>query len=244
MNTHTAIEIQKLEKSFGEKKAIHNLSLSVSPGEIVCLLGANGAGKTTTINILLGFIEPCNGHIQVNGYCPSTNPIKARQSIAYIPEKVALYPDLTGYENLQFFSRLAGQELSQGQLLNCLERSGFPLEAAHNLSVNYSKGMQQKVGIACALAKSATVLLLDEPLSGLDPKAANEFCSLLAELKKRGVAVLMATHDLFRAREVADRIGIMKGGIMMDVIQASSVSAEQLEVLYLEHMIERANAAA
>lgn len=243
MNTRTVIEIKRLEKSFGVKRAIHNLSLSVSTGEIVCLLGANGAGKTTTINILLGFLEPSNGQVFVNGYNPITNPMKARQSIAYIPEKVALYPDLSGYENLQFFSRLAGQDLSEGQLLNCLERSGFPLEAAKSLSVNYSKGMQQKVGIACALAKSATVLLLDEPLSGLDPKAANEFCSLLVELKKRGVAVLMATHDLFRAREVADRIGIMKGGKMMDVIEASSVSAEQLEELYLEHMIDRANVA-
>lgn len=244
MKVNYSIEIKGLRKQFGPKTALAGLNLSVSPGEIVCLLGANGAGKTTTINLLLGFLEPTNGTALINGCNSAIEPLMARENIAYIPEKVALYPELTGYENLEFFSKLAGGNSSKSELMDCLNKAGFPLESVNLPSSDYSKGMQQKVGIACAIAKQAKVLLLDEPLSGLDPKAANEFCALLADMRKDGVAVLMATHDLFRAREVADRIGIMKGGHMVQVIDAESVNAEQLESVYLEHMHESTGTAA
>jgi len=244
MTTAYALEARCLGKRFGNNSAISDLDLSVSEGEVVCLLGANGAGKTTTINLFLGFLEPTEGEALVNGLNAAVDPVSSRESVAYIPEKVAFYPDLTGYENLEFFSRLSGKRLAEIELLDCLDKAGFPRAAIHDFSSSYSKGMQQKVGIACAIARDARVLLLDEPLAGLDPKAANEFCSLLLEMRDQGAAVLMATHDLFRAREVADRIGIMKGGRLVDVIDAAAITAEQLETLYLEHMHEAGDIAA
>ena len=135
---------------------------------------------------------------------------------------------------MQFFSQLAGFNYSDEHLGTFLSKSGLQ-NAAHSQRLEgYSKGMRQKVGIAIALAKNAKALLLDEPTSGLDPKAANEFSDILRELAKNGTAVLMATHDIFRAREVAHRIGIMKEGNLVSVVDASTISANELEQLYLQ----------
>ena len=230
------IEARNLSKSFNSNRALQNLSVEIPAGDIFCFLGANGAGKTTLINLFLGFLEPTEGTALIDGTDVQADPVTVRENVAYIPEKVALYPDLTGYENLEFFAKLGGRNMSETELLECMERAGLPSEAVHDSTSSYSKGMQQKVGIACAIARSAKVLLLDEPLSGLDPKAANEFCALITEQRGQGVATLMATHDLFRAREVGDRIGIMKSGRLVDVIRAESVTGQQLETLYLDHM--------
>ena len=230
------MEARSLSKSFNANWAVRDLSVDIPSGEIFCFLGANGAGKTTIINLFLGFLEPTEGTALIDGIDVSVDPVTARKGTAYIPEKVALYPDLSGYENLEFFAKLAGRDMSEGELMNCMESAGLPVDAVHQRTSGYSKGMQQKVGIACAIAKSAKVLLLDEPLSGLDPKAANEFCDLIVEQRGQGAATLMATHDLFRAREVGDRIGIMKRGRLVDVIRAESVTGQQLETLYLDHM--------
>ncbi|MDE2691110.1 MAG: ABC transporter ATP-binding protein [Acidobacteriota bacterium] len=232
------LEARELSKSFNGVVALDGLNVEVQEGEILCFLGANGAGKTTAINLFLGFLEPTRGEALVKGKSVRSDPVSAREHVAYIPERVALYPDLSGYENLRFFAELAGKRLEESELLECLDTAGLPRDANHKLASTYSKGMQQKVGIACALAKSAEILLLDEPLAGLDPKAANEFCSLLREMRSQGVAGLMATHDLFRAREVASRIGILRDGQLVDVIAAADVTAAQLETLYLEHMHE------
>jgi ABC-2 type transport system ATP-binding protein len=145
-----------------------------------------------------------------------------------------LYPNLTGIENLEFFSKLAGFDYSTEKLGNFLSKAGLQNTAHKQRLEGYSKGMRQKVGIAIALAKKAKALLLDEPTSGLDPKASNEFSEILRELAKEGTAVLMATHDIFRAKEVAHRIGIMKEGNLVSVIDAKDISANELEKLYLQ----------
>ena len=145
-----------------------------------------------------------------------------------------LYPNLTGVENLAFFSELAGFSYSDAQLRLFLTKAGLQ-ETAHEKQLKeYSKGMRQKVGIAIAIAKKAKVLFLDEPTSGLDPKAANEFSEIIQELAKNGTAILMATHDIFRAKEVASRIGIMKEGKLVSVIDSDSISAIELEKFYLQ----------
>jgi len=144
------------------------------------------------------------------------------------------YPNLTGIENLAFFSSLAGFTYGAEQLSGFLSKAGLQTDAHNQKLSSYSKGMRQKVGIAIALAKKAKALLLDEPTSGLDPKAANEFSKILRELAKNGTAVLMATHDIFRAKEVATRIGIMKEGSLVSVINAKDISANELEALYLQ----------
>lgn len=238
------LEARQLTKRFGNLTALDNLDFEVRPGEIVCLLGANGAGKTTTINLFLGFLEPTSGGAFVDGVGVKQAPSEARKRLAYIPEQVALYPTLTGLENLEFFDRLSGTRRARRELLALLARAGLPETAAHRRASTYSKGMRQKVGVAVALARDARALLLDEPLSGLDPVAANDFCKLLVAMKDEGRAVLMATHDVFRAKEVGTRIGIMKAGRLVDVLDAASLHAKEIEDIYLRHMHDGAEAAA
>ncbi|MFC0777470.1 ABC transporter ATP-binding protein [Flavobacterium sp. HJSW_4] len=223
-----------LTKKYGDHTALNGLNLTVKEGEIFALLGQNGAGKTTTINLFLGFIEPTSGELEINNISVIENNQETKKHIAYIPETVMLYPNLTGLENLKFFSSLAGFKYSDGELTYFLNKAGLQA-AAHNQNLGgYSKGMRQKVGIAIAIAKKAKVLLLDEPTSGLDPKASNEFSQILKELSADGTAILMATHDIFRAREVASHIGIMKQGNLVTVIEADKISANELEDLYLQ----------
>jgi ABC-2 type transport system ATP-binding protein len=230
------IEAFNLSKSFNGQPALRQLNLSVAPGEIYALLGANGAGKTTTINLFLHFLAPDEGEARINGKPVSGDPQAARAGIAYIPENIQLYPHLSGIENLAYFSALSGQKYSTAALEQFLAQAGLEPEAFHKHARHYSKGMRQKTGIAIALAKEAKAMLLDEPTSGLDPKASNEFARLLTQLSEQGMAVLMATHDLFRAKETATRIGIMRSGQLLQKLQPSEIGHTDLESLYLQQM--------
>ena len=225
---------ENLSKTYGDYKALNNLNLKLNKGEIFALLGQNGAGKSTTINIFLGFVKPTEGLAKINGISVIDHPEETKKFIAYIPETVLLYPNLTGVENLKFFSSLAGFYYDNEALTNFLSKAGLQSDAHHNRLGGYSKGMRQKVGIAIAIAKKAKVLLLDEPTSGLDPKASNEFSEIFKELASEGTTIFMATHDIFRAKEVADRIGIMKRGNLISEINADEISANELEKLYLQ----------
>lgn len=231
------LEAVGLRKAYGDFVALHRLDLAIEPGEVFCLLGANGAGKTTTIQLFLGFIEPTAGAVRIAGLDVATHGLETKRHIAYIPENVMLYPNLTGIENLAFFTRLAGRDdLDDAALRATLIEAGLQPEAADRPVGGYSKGMRQKVGVAMAIAKGATALLLDEPTSGLDPKGSNEFSNLLVRLRERGVAILMATHDLFRSKEVGTRVGIMKHGHLVACMATDDLSHVDLERIYLEHM--------
>jgi ABC-2 type transport system ATP-binding protein len=233
------LEAVNLTKRYDQTIALDSLNLTVRAGEIFCLLGANGAGKTTTINLFLNFVQPSGGTARINGLDVTEQPLETKKHLAYIPETVMLYKNLTGLENLEYFSALAGRsDYTRAQLLEFLKQVGLPPEAADKRVGTYSKGMRQKVGIAIALAKNAKALLLDEPTSGLDPKAANEFSALLAQLSRDGVAVLMATHDLFRAKESGTRVGIMRQGKLVRTLETTEVGHADLERIYLEHMHE------
>ena len=230
------IQIQNVSKSFKGTSAIKNLTLKVDKGEILGLLGANGAGKSTTINILLGFLNPDSGDVHINDIDTSKNAQKTRKHIGYIPENVNLYPYLSGSENLDYFCKLAGLKYSKSELENYLDICGLQSEAQQKKVSGYSKGMRQKVGIAIAYAKKATVYLLDEPASGLDPLASNELSILLKKLASEGATILMASHDIFRVREVCNRIGILKNGVLVKELKSKDVSANELETLYLKFM--------
>ena len=231
------IETSKLRKTFDAVVAVDDLDLQIKPGEIFCLLGANGAGKTTTINLLLNFIEPTAGEARISGLNVVEHPLETKQRLAYIPEQVTLYRNLTGLENLRFFSRLARAAVdSDRDLLGILSEAGLTEEQARRRVGTFSKGMRQKIGIAITIAKRAEALLLDEPTSGLDPKASNDFSVLVTDLAKRGVAVLMATHDLFRAKEMGHRVGIMKHGRLVEVLDTEQLDHRDLEQIYLRHM--------
>ena len=231
------LEAITLKKVYGDHEALKGLNLRVNEGDIYCLLGANGAGKTTTINLFLNFVEPTSGTARVNGVDVCTNPLETKRHLAYIPEQVMLYGNLSGLEKLEYFARLGGHgEYSAADYRAFLDRVGLQPEAASRRVRTYSKGMRQKVGVAVALAKQAKALLLDEPTSGLDPKASNEFSELLVQLKNDGAAILMATHDLFRAKETGSRIGIMKDGALVRELSTDEVSHADVERIYLEHM--------
>ncbi len=155
------IHIDQVNKSFTGSPALKDLNLEVKKGEILGLLGANGAGKSTTINLLLGFIQADSGSVKINQKDVLKHPQEVRKIIGYIPENVNLYPYLSGLENLDYFCKLAALSYSTTQLQEFLETCGLNEDAHHKRISDYSKGMRQKVGIAIAYAKKASVYLLD-----------------------------------------------------------------------------------
>jgi ABC-2 type transport system ATP-binding protein len=201
------------------------------------LLGANGAGKTTTINLFLGFLEATAGEALVDGVAVRADPTGTKRKLLYVPEQIALFGDLTGLENLEYFAALSGiEDRASARLRECLEQAGLARDAMDRRANGYSKGMRQKVGLALAIAKQARGLLLDEPTSGLDPQASAEFHDLIVRQRDAGAAVLMVTHDLFRAREVANRIGIMRAGRLTRFLSAGGITATDLERIYIDEM--------
>ena len=227
------LEAINLHKSFGPKIALKNLNFKVNKGEIYCLLGQNGAGKTTTINIFLGLLKSDSGQALINNI-PVSNKAQSAKALAYIPEIVQLYGNLSGMENLDFFSRLAGHQYTEQQLEELLLNANLQAEAHDQLLSKYSKGMRQKVGIAIALGKNASFILMDEPTSGLDPKASAEFAKTCKSLSKKGVGILMATHDIFNAVHLGSRIGIMKEGAIVYDTSTADITAEELQELYIK----------
>ncbi|WP_445116220.1 ABC transporter ATP-binding protein [Acinetobacter sp. WZC-1] len=205
---------------YKNKVILHELNLSIHAGEIYALLGANGAGKTTTLSLFLGFLTPISGQVFVNQIDVTTSRKAALQQIAYIPESVALYEHLTAQENIAYLLELAGQTAAPEEISRSLLSAGLQETAIHQRVSDFSKGMRQKVAIALAFTRKVPVLLLDEPTSGLDPKATGEFNQLLEILRNQGVAILMVTHDLLGAAEIADRIGFIAGGQLAEEVAA------------------------
>lgn len=228
------LQAKNLTKEFNGKKVLDNVNISVGAGEVYCLLGQNGAGKTTTINIFLGFLDASAGQALINGHEVKSDRAQANKMIAYIPEVVQLYGNLSGIENLDFFSRLAGFSYDEKELREFLTKSGLQQEAQSRRLSTYSKGMRQKVGIAIALSKKANVIFMDEPTSGLDPKATAEFTTLCKDFVSEGKSIFMATHDIFNAVNVGSRIGIMKEGKLVHELATRDINANQLQQLYLE----------
>ena len=226
------IKLNNISKSFNDYNALTNLSIEVNDGEIYGLLGANGAGKSTTLNLILGFLKPDNGTIDLK----DSNINILTSSIGYIPENVNLYPYLSGLENLDYFCKLANLKYSKNELTSFLSECGLNDNFHQKVTSSYSKGMRQKVGIAIAYAKKAKVYLLDEPASGLDPLSSNELSELLKKLASNGSSILMASHDIFRVRETCNKIGILKNGKLIKEMDTKNVSSNELESIYLNFM--------
>lgn len=238
MSVHTMLEAVNLSKRYEDGAlAVDDVSFSVRPGEIFAMLGGNGAGKTTTINIFLNFLEPTAGEARINGIAAHRTPLEAKRHVAFVSENVMLYPTFTAVQNLDYFARLGGKtRYTADDYRRVLLRVGLQEEAHHKKLKGFSKGMRQKCGIAIAILKDAPAILLDEPTSGLDPKSGFEFMQLLGSLRDEGKAVLMSTHDIFRAKETADTIGIMRQGRLVMQRSRAGLAGEDLERLYMEHM--------
>ena len=235
---HPMLEAASLSKRYEDGVlALDNVSFSVMPGQIFAMLGGNGAGKTTTINLFLNFIEPTGGQAMINGVVTHKEPLEAKKQVAFVSENVTLYDNFTAIQNLDFFARLGGKtEYSKDDYRDVLMRVGLEEEAHNKRLRGFSKGMRQKCGIAIAILKDAPAILLDEPTAGLDPKAGHDFLRLLESLRDEGKAILMSTHDIFRAKEVADLVAIMNRGRIIMQRNAAELADQDLQDLYMQYM--------
>lgn len=202
-----------LVKKYGSFLAVDGLDLCVNPGEVYGFLGPNGSGKSTTIRMLTGILSPTSGDITVCGYDLKREPEKAKARIGYVPDEPVLYEKLTGMEFLDFVAELYGvpRGLRRTRALEMLGLLGLEDKGA-DLIQSYSKGMRQKVAIAASLLHEPKVLVMDEPVTGLDPVSARVLKSLVRKLARSGAAVLMSTHLLEIAERMCDRIGILVSG--------------------------------
>lgn len=225
----------RLGKAFARDRwAVRHLDLVVPNGKIVMLLGANGAGKSTTINCFLDFIRPTEGTASVDEHIVSAAPLKAKQNLAFLAETLAVYPSLTGIQNLVFFAGLGSStRLRLPESSALLERMGLQGHAMHRPVREYSKGMRQKLGLAIALARRAGNIILDEPTTGLDPISARELLANLRCLCNEGAAVLMSTHDVFRAASDADHIYVMRTGNLIAEFDGAQIAGLDMEAEYV-----------
>jgi len=232
-----AIEVKDLFVSRSSTKVLQGVSFTVDQGSVYALLGGNGAGKSTTLLTLLGFLSPSDGSAMVLGSDVTKKVDQLRRQIAYLPEAASLYPHLNAYENLEYFLDLAGKKTTRVLLDKALDEVGLQLQSRSQYMDNYSKGMRQKVAIALAILRETPVLLLDEPTSGLDPIAIDEFNELVRNLANTGKTVLMVTHDVYGACQVADRIGLLRHGQLVgsfDTVDGEQIATDRVHAAFAE----------
>ena len=205
------IEVKNFEKRFGRVAAVQNVSFSVPPGQVFGLLGPNGAGKTTTIRAMVGLTRPSSGLVRVAGFDVWKEPVKAKAAFGYIPDRPYLYGKLTARELLRFIAGLHKLKNAEPEINRWLEF--FSLENfANELIETFSHGMKQKLTIIAAMLPEPPVLIVDEPMVGLDPKAAKQAREILAGYAAKGNTVLLTTHSLPVAEAVAHRIAVLDRG--------------------------------
>ncbi|MFO0897472.1 MAG: ABC transporter ATP-binding protein [Pirellulales bacterium] len=234
------IEFSNVSRSYGAKLAVDDLNLSIPRGELFALLGPNGAGKTTTIKMLVGLLRPAAGSVRVCGYNMLDRPREAHRLLAYVPDEPYLYDKLTGREFLQFIADMFGLEPAVARENISREIETFSLAGfVDELTENYSHGMKQRLAFAAALLHDPQVLVLDEPMVGLDPRSIRLVKDLLRARAAAGMAIFMSTHTLSLAEEIADRIGILDHGrlrflgTLAELRRLHQAEQTSLEELYL-----------
>jgi ABC-2 type transport system ATP-binding protein len=234
------IEFDHVTRTFATKTAVADLSLAIPRGELFALLGPNGAGKTTTIRMLVGLLRPTRGAVRVCGYDVVKDPRRAHLHVGYVPDEPCLYDKLTGREFLWFIADMFGmpRHLAAGRIDR--EIGHFELaEFADDLAESYSLGMKQRLVFAASLLHDPDVLVLDEPMVGLDPRSVRIVKDLLRQRTSEGMTVFMSTHTLAMAEEMADRIGIMVRsqlrflGTVTELREQMALESTSLEQLYL-----------
>lgn len=207
------IHFDGLEKKYGEFQAVHPLSFSVPHGEVFAFLGPNGAGKTTTIRMMMGILVPTGGRVTVDGLDCQTDQVEVKRRIGYLPDNPIFYDYLRGQELLEFVAEMHGlnRKEARQRAVKLLEEFGLA-DAALEFAVNYSMGMKKKLGLAMAMIHEPKLLILDEPINGLDPRAAHEIQDKLAEYARRGNTVLLSTHLLDMAEKICTLVGIIDHG--------------------------------
>ena len=226
------IEISGLSKVYSNgHRALTDVTTNFREGEVCVLLGHNGAGKTTLFKILLNLVAPTQGTATVDDV-PLQKTIEVNRRIGYLSEKVSVYEDLTAMQNLVFFGRLGNNGSAATEEL--LKVVGLDPRFFHQRVASFSKGMRQRLGLAIMLAKEAKYLLLDEPTTGLDPRSVQDLRALTVRLKAMGKGLLIATHDLYFAREVADRILVLREGVLVSDIASDKPELKDLETFFFQ----------
>jgi len=213
------IETQNLTKRYGSFMAVDGLNLVIQTGEVFGLLGPNGSGKTTTILMLLGLTEPTEGTARVLGFDPLREPLTVKTRVGYLPDQVGFYNELTARENLSYIAKLNGlvRRQAEERIEEVLARMGLSDVVADQRVATFSRGMQQRLGLAEILLKRPQVIILDEPTLGLDPEAAREFLHTIRSLKEQGITILLASHLLHQVQIVCDRVGLFyRGKIVLE----------------------------
>jgi ABC-2 type transport system ATP-binding protein len=241
VNYTSAVELKSVVKRYNEILAVDNVDLNVKPSEIFGLLGPNGSGKSTTMKILLGLVQPDAGSVNVLGINVQQDAVTVKQQVGYVPESPRLYEFLTGIEYLDFIGDIYGMKTEEkkariNEYLKALELEG----REGDMISSYSSGMKQKVALISAFLHRPKLLILDEPLNGLDPRSARIVKDFLQELKAQGVTTLMSTHVLEIAQVLCDRIAIMYQGRLIalgsmdELRQRASMPSSGLEDIFLK----------
>jgi ABC-2 type transport system ATP-binding protein len=235
------IELDHVSRTYGKKLAVADLSLTVPPGQLFAFLGPNGAGKTTTIKMVVGLLRPTAGSIRVCGHNVVQQPRHANQLLGFVPDQPYVYDKLSGREFLQFVADMHG--LSKHESAGRIEREvrNFDLAAfVDDLAESYSHGMKQRLAFAAALLHDPAVLIVDEPMVGLDPRSMRLVKDLLRRQARQGTTVFMSTHSLSMAEEICDRLGIVEQGrlrflgTLAELRNQLALQHMSLEDLYLE----------
>jgi ABC-2 type transport system ATP-binding protein len=238
--TPPAIALAAASKCYGRTVAVHGLSLEIPPGELFAFLGPNGAGKTTTIKMIVGLLQPSAGTVHVCGHHVGSNGVAAKSQLAYVPDQPFLYEKLTGREFLHFVGEMYGMTAKQReQTLETLIPQLDIEEFLDQLTESYSHGMKQRVVLAAALLHEPKVLVIDEPMVGLDPRTIRAVKDLFVERTKQGCTVFMSTHTLDIVEAVADRIGIIHRGNLVAIgtleeLRAQAREQHSLEEIFLQ----------
>lgn len=245
------IEFDGAMRRYSNKTAVAGLNLTIPKGELFAFLGPNGAGKTTSIKMLLGLLRPTSGSVRVCGYDTACNTREANLRMGYVPDEPYLYEKLTGREFLRFIADMYGLEAQLAEQRIACEIANFELTPfVDELTECYSHGMKQRVVFAAALLHDPAVLVVDEPMVGLDPRSVRLVKDLLKERSQAGTTIFMSTHTLAVAEEIADRIGVINHGQLLflgtlgELREHLAMQGESLEPLYLELMGSQATSSA
>ncbi|MYM34119.1 ATP-binding cassette domain-containing protein [Duganella sp. FT94W] len=234
------IEFQGLSKVYGSFHAVKPLTLTVRRGEVFGFLGPNGAGKTTTIRMMMGILVPSGGQVLIDGLDCHTEPAEVKRRVGYLPDTPVFYDYLRGREILQFVGEMHGFSRAEAARRGARLLTEFGLEeAGEDYAVNYSLGMKKRLGLACALIHDPAVLILDEPINGLDPRASREVQERLLAAAARGVTIFVSTHLLDMAERLCDRVGIIHRGDLvatgtLEEIRADASATGSLEDVFLK----------
>lgn len=234
--TGSVIEARALTKTYGDANVVDAINFDIFRGEVFGLLGPNGAGKTTTILMMLGLTEISSGTVSVLGFNPARQPLQVKRRVGYLPNSVGFYDHLTATENLAYTAKLMGLRPAEraSRIKAALARVRLS-EVADKRVGTFSRGMRQRLGLAEIIVKQAEVAILDEPTSGLDPQATLEFLSLIEELKKEGVTVLLSSHALDQVQRICDRVALFQAG---DIVLMGPVTDLARQVLGAGFVVE------